>query len=169
MLNLETITPLNLNRYTEFNSNSIKNQIKSNHKSRKGEGGLQRGERKYRLLCVFFFPLPPCVLPCQINLATSIAEVRTGAKLPTAYAVEKKKRSKSMTVEQEKKLFNRYVMQRAEAIKTGDAEALAMYEYMDKVNYRLARKNRPLMIPIIEQMFDDIPRVFRMRGIQDAE
>ena len=74
-----------------------------------------------------------------------------------------------MTVEQEKKLFNRYVMQRAEAIKTGDAEALAMYEYMDKVNYRLARKNRPLMIPIIEQMFDDIPRVFRMRGIQDAE
>jgi hypothetical protein len=74
-----------------------------------------------------------------------------------------------MTDEQEKALFNRYIVQRAEAIKTGDAEALKMYEYIDKVNYRLARKNKPLMIPIIEQMFDNVPKFIRIRGVQDAE
>lgn len=74
-----------------------------------------------------------------------------------------------MKVEQEKEMFNRYILQRAEAIKSGDAEALELYEYVDAVNYKLAKKNRPLIIPIIEQMFDKKPMFIRLRGGQSAE
>lgn len=74
-----------------------------------------------------------------------------------------------MSEEQIKELLNQYILQRAEAIKSGDAEWLELYEWLDETNYKLIRKGKPPMLPIIEHLFDKEPKFIWLRGEKDAE